>query len=174
MEYKCYYKSKLGKIILLSNGKELTYLCFDSSRFINEINKINFIEGGNLEIFDLTKKWLDRYFSKENPNPKEVPIMVNGSNFSKKVWEILKKIPYGEVATYGDVAKQIAKNNNIKVFINFIKNYLTQTKSQIFFLFEDFFFRHNDVGKSQNKSYMHYKFHRIISVAQVIFFLLKQ
>ena len=114
MEYKCYYKSKLGKIILLSNGKELTYLCFDSSRFINEINKINFIEGGNLEIFDLTKKWLDRYFSKENPNPKEVPIMVNGSNFSKKVWEILKKIPYGEVATYGDVAKQIAKNNNMK------------------------------------------------------------
>ena len=40
--------------------------------------------------------------------------MVNGSNFSKKVWEILKKIPYGEVATYGDVAKQIAKNNNMK------------------------------------------------------------
>lgn len=114
MEYKCYYKSKLGKIILVSNGKELTYLCFDSSRFINKLNKKNFIICENLEIFDLTKKWLDRYFNGENPNPKEVPIMISGSDFSINVWEILKKIPYGEVVTYGDIAKQIAKNNNIK------------------------------------------------------------
>ena len=37
-----------------------------------------------------------------------------GSEFRQQVWKILCKISYGEVRTYGDIAKIIAKNTGKK------------------------------------------------------------
>lgn len=58
------------------------------------------------------KKWLDRYFNGEKPKISEIDLSPKGSEFAKKVWEILCKIPYGEVTTYGEIAKKIAKTMN--------------------------------------------------------------
>ncbi len=112
MEYRSYYKSPIGKIILRSNCKELTGLDFDTSRFIDKLNRKEFKQDDELEIFKITKDWLDRYFKGENPNPKEIPIELVGTDFSKKVWEELKTIPYGKTVTYGEIAKKVAKYNN--------------------------------------------------------------
>ncbi len=114
MEYKCYYDAPIGKIILLSNGKELTGLYFDTSRFIGKLNDIELRVNNELEIFTITRKWLDRYFNGDNPNPKEIQIKLKGTEFSKKVWSILKQIPYGKTVTYGEIANIIAKENGIK------------------------------------------------------------
>lgn len=35
------------------------------------------------------------------------PLKMNGSSFQLRVWEALRRIPYGSVATYGDIAKCI-------------------------------------------------------------------
>lgn len=37
----------------------------------------------------------------------DIPIKLNGTNFQKKVWEELLKIPYGETKSYLDIAKSI-------------------------------------------------------------------
>ncbi len=34
-----------------------------------------------------------------------VPLKLYGTEFQRKVWEVLRKIPYGETYTYGQVAK---------------------------------------------------------------------
>ena len=36
-----------------------------------------------------------------------------GSDFQRMVWDILLHIPYGEVITYGDIAKEIALKKGI-------------------------------------------------------------
>lgn len=36
-----------------------------------------------------------------------LPLMPQGTNFQKKVWDALLTIPYGEVRTYGQIAAQV-------------------------------------------------------------------
>lgn len=38
-----------------------------------------------------------------------VPLAPEGTAFQKRVWEELRKIPYGETASYGDVAARLGK-----------------------------------------------------------------
>lgn len=38
-----------------------------------------------------------------------MPLAPKGSEFRMAVWKILSEIPYGEVITYGEIAKQIAR-----------------------------------------------------------------
>ena len=41
-------------------------------------------------------------------------VRLTESEFRKLVWDILCKIPYGEVTTYGEIAKKVAKKQNKK------------------------------------------------------------
>ena len=59
-----------------------------------------------LPIFKTVFNWLDVYFSGNQPNfsPK---INMRGSCFQRRVWNVLLSIPYGEVVSYGTIAKQL-------------------------------------------------------------------
>ncbi len=37
----------------------------------------------------------------------EVPIATNGDEYQERVWSLVRRIPYGETATYGDLARQL-------------------------------------------------------------------
>lgn len=110
--YKYSYASPIGTIVLQSGGSEISGLYFESSRFIDRVNGINADAYEALEIFNLTRDWLDRYFAGNKPDPSEIPIRLSGSPFCKAVWDELKKIPYGKVITYGDIAKALAAKND--------------------------------------------------------------
>ena len=66
------------------------------------------IFGEKLPVFQLAENWLNKYFKGENPEL-NLPLAPKGSDFRHKVWNILLKIPYGEVITYGEIAKQLEK-----------------------------------------------------------------
>ena len=54
-----------------------------------------------------TKEWLNLYFS--GKEPKLLPKMhLIGTQFQKKVWNILLNIPYGKTVTYKDIARMIS------------------------------------------------------------------
>lgn len=106
MRYKTYYDSPLGKIILESDGYNLTVLKFKCHRFYKEEEKI--ILNNELDIFIKTKDWLDKYFNGEKPSIKKLKLAPNGNEFRQNVWKILCDIPYGKTTTYGNIAKQIA------------------------------------------------------------------
>lgn len=69
----------------------------------------------SLPIFDLTKKWLDEYFAGEAPDFTPPIVFGEFSDFRKRVWKILLKIPYGKTATYGEIAKRIEAETNKRV-----------------------------------------------------------
>lgn len=54
------------------------------------------------------RDWLDRYFAGEIMLPGELPLAPAGSAFRQAVWEYLCEIPYGEVTTYGEIARKMA------------------------------------------------------------------
>ncbi|GMB08767.1 methylated-DNA-[protein]-cysteine S-methyltransferase [Thermolongibacillus altinsuensis] len=49
---------------------------------------------------------LDEYFQKKRATF-SVPLHLNGTEFQKRVWKKLLEIPYGEVISYGEIAKSI-------------------------------------------------------------------
>ncbi len=111
--YQTEYKSPLGYITICCDEQEnIVGLWFNGQKHFCNING-KIIMKNNLKIFDITKKWLDKYFEGQNPKIKNISLKLVGTEFQKKVWEILFKIPYGKTITYGDIAKQIAKQNNV-------------------------------------------------------------
>ena len=112
MKYRNTYNSKLGLIYLESDGKYLTGLWFDSSKDSLKHQDNYLIK--DLPIFKETKKWLDLYFSSKIPDFTPKYKLENLTPFRKMVTDIMLKIPYGEVITYGDIAKEIAKKRGLK------------------------------------------------------------
>ena len=103
----------IGDIILISDGKYLTSLTFSSKESLKKIEMSNYQKDENLEIFKITDNWLKRYFNKEYPDINELNLKLNGTDFSKRVWDILKTIAYGNTLTYGDIANIIASERGI-------------------------------------------------------------
>lgn len=62
----------------------------------------------DLEVLDMARSWLDRYFAGQMPHPEELPLQPIGSAFQQAVWGCLCRIPYGEITTYGAIAKKAA------------------------------------------------------------------
>ena len=112
MEYIHHYMSPLGGITIASDGEALTGLWFDGQKYF-EANLSEEHEEKRLEIFDITDKWLDIYFSGQKPDflPK---LHLIGTDFQREVWDILLEIPYGQTVTYGEIARKIADKRGLK------------------------------------------------------------
>ena len=67
------------------------------------------VRDDSLNIFKNTKDWLERYFSGQRPAVSELMLEPPGGQFRQSVWNILCRIPYGHVMTYGDIAREIAE-----------------------------------------------------------------
>ena len=98
-----------GKLLIASKDNKLIGLWIEGQKHYLRNIKEELVENDNEEILVKTKKWLDRYFSGEKPKIEELDICLNGTFFEKTVWELLKKIPYGEVTTYKELAIKVAK-----------------------------------------------------------------
>ena len=111
MFFNDYYNSPIGNITMASDGESLCGLWFDGQKYFASTVKGE-TEDKTLPVFEQTKKWLDIYFSGNEPDfmPK---LSLNGSEFCKAVWDILLTIPYGSVMTYGEIAKILAKQRGI-------------------------------------------------------------
>ncbi len=115
MYYLTTHKTPIGNYTLACDENEnLVGLWLEGQKYFLDTIKSKTTKNENLEIFKKTKNWLDRYFKGEKPEISELPLFLFGSDFRKRVWQILTKIPYGKVCTYGDIAKIIAKEQNIE------------------------------------------------------------
>ena len=112
--YKKIYKTpeNFTDIIMASDGEVLTYLCFlghtDARQDILDYSE------KDLPIFEETARWLDIYFSGRNPDFVPEYVLENATDFRSEVTEHMLDIKFGEVTTYGDIAKSIAAKRGIK------------------------------------------------------------
>ena len=114
MIYTTHYKSNIGDILLASKNNKLIGLWIEGQKYyLSNLNE-KIENKDNEEILIKTKKWLDRYFNSEKPQIDELDLNPIGSTFRQSVWKLLCNIPYGEVITYNDIAKQIAKQKGLK------------------------------------------------------------
>lgn len=108
MEIKHYtttYPSPLGVLTLASDGKSIIGLWIQGQKYYASTLKKCVCEQ-HLSIFDRTTAWLEQYFRGENP-AMTLPLAPDGSPFRQAIWDILRRIPYGETITYGTIARQM-------------------------------------------------------------------
>lgn len=55
------------------------------------------------------RAWLEAYFSGGRPDPARLSLSPRGSPFAQLVWQLLLQIPYGQVTTYGALARVAAR-----------------------------------------------------------------
>ena len=129
MLYRRSYHSPLGEMTMASDGRALTALFFQGQKYAeidisDEENTADDTaehseageragEGGARAVFDRTLEWLDIYFAGRDPSFAP-PLSIKGTPFQEAVWEILRKIPYGTVITYGEIARQIAGKRGVR------------------------------------------------------------
>lgn len=107
------YNSDLGPLTLAADGNKLIGLWIEGQKyFLSTIEKAVTLDDSNTTIVK-AKDWLDRYFRGERPSVSELKLAPSGSEFRRAVWKILCGIPYGEVITYGEIAKLIARQNGL-------------------------------------------------------------
>ena len=111
MVYTYKYKSPLGRILLAADEVGITGLWFEGQKYFANTLPDKYIPQ-ETEILAEAKKWLDVYFSGEEP--KFTPSLhPNGSTFRQAVWQILLQIPYGQTITYGEIARKMAEMKNV-------------------------------------------------------------
>lgn len=111
MEYIHHYDSPLGGITVSGTENAITGLWFDGQKYFGCTLSPN-CEEKNLPVFEQADLWLDIYFSGKVPDFTPT-IFFKGTDFRMAVWEILRKIPYGKIMTYGEIAADIARQRNV-------------------------------------------------------------
>lgn len=102
------WSSPIGALTLASDGDHLIGLWIEGQKYFGESLPDVVTPKDDVPVFADTKKWLSRYFAGEKPVASELPLAPIGSAFRQGVWELLCEIPYGELSTYGDIAKKMA------------------------------------------------------------------
>ena len=111
MLYVSYYDSPIGKITLGAREDVLVGAWFEGQKYFANTLPDEHIPQ-ETEILTETIKWLDMYFSGEEPNFTP-PLHPSGSSFRQAVWQILLQIPYGQTITYGEIARKMAEMKNV-------------------------------------------------------------
>jgi len=113
MEIKIeYHKTPLGELIL---GEYDNSLCLCDWRFrkmretidrkTQTALKADYVEKKS-SIIEETKRQLNQYLNQDRSSF-DIPLLIIGTKFQKKVWNALLKIPYGKTMTYSALSKQL-------------------------------------------------------------------
>lgn len=104
--------SNFSDMIMCSDGEYLTGLWFVGSN--DDLKHTGDMENKNLPIFEEVRTWLDIYFSGKNPSFTPKYKINDLTPFREEVFDIMNSISYGDVLTYNDIAKKIAKKRGIE------------------------------------------------------------
>ena len=106
MIYTARYDSPLGALLLAERDGKLAGLWMEGQKYFPD--SLGEEERPRSPVLRQAGQWLDRYFAGEKPGIDELPLAPAGSSFRQEVWRLLCGIPYGETATYGEIARQLA------------------------------------------------------------------
>lgn len=105
MTYYTKIPSPIGEILIVSDGKKITRVSMDKQKYAAEIGA-DWKEQAGLEVLKDAAAQLKSYFA-GSLKAFDLPLSFAGSEFQNKVWRELKKIPFGETISYGELAQRV-------------------------------------------------------------------
>jgi methylated-DNA-[protein]-cysteine S-methyltransferase len=105
MIYTCFIDTPLGVVTVSAEEEALTGLWFAGQKHYPDT--AGWTPKPDYPVFKALNHWLTEYFAGAKPQA-PFKLLPQGTPFQKSVWECLLGIPYGEVGTYGGIARQLA------------------------------------------------------------------
>jgi AraC family transcriptional regulator of adaptative response/methylated-DNA-[protein]-cysteine methyltransferase len=100
--------SPFGTVLVASTPKGVCYMAFaDDEADVLNILKSKFPKALYTNTTDRMQQDALLAFSKDRSAPDKIKLHIKGTAFQMKVWEALLKIPMGNLAAYGDIARSI-------------------------------------------------------------------
>lgn len=99
-----FYDSPLGTIKIKADDNGIVSVVFTGNQKSTDTNN---------PILKKCIKQLDEYFNKKR-TLFELPLIIEGTPFQKKVWDELLKIPFGRTVSYQYIAKSMGDENVVR------------------------------------------------------------
>ena len=96
--YTTCYRTDIGPFEIIGNQKGILTITFNKEPSVTDRDLPECIKE--------CMRQLDEYF-KGRRKKFNVPLQLEGTDFQKAVWRQLQKIPFGQTASYGDVARAV-------------------------------------------------------------------
>ena len=93
----------IGHLTLESDGDFLTGIWLPTSHRTPTGHRYD-----ALSVLNKTAEQLDEYFARER-NFFDLPTKLDGTEFQREVWAELSRIAYGEIITYGELARRVGR-----------------------------------------------------------------
>ena len=116
-------QTPLGRMFACATERGICLLEFDNRKnYLTQLSKLALslndeIKDGESPFFEPLKKELEEYFQGKRTEF-TVPIQLVGTDFQKKVWSELLKIPYGETISYKQLAVRTGDPNASRAVAN--------------------------------------------------------
>ncbi len=100
-----YFDSPIGKLLLTSDGQSLTAL------YTAEHGRLPVDPGPRADTeFTVIKEQLGQYFAGERTRF-DLPLTLGGTEFQRRVWQLLQTIEFGDTRSYGQLAAELGNPN---------------------------------------------------------------
>lgn len=108
--YYCYLATPIGELLLAGDDEALSLVGFPEGklRYKPEPGWIR-----SEAPFSAARKQLIEYFAGKR-RAFDLPLKLTGTEFQLRVLDELQRIPYGETASYGDIAKRIGRPKAVR------------------------------------------------------------
>ncbi|HTT11629.1 MAG TPA: methylated-DNA--[protein]-cysteine S-methyltransferase [Burkholderiaceae bacterium] len=97
--------SPIGELLLAGDGEVVTAIWMQSHR--SERHRVREWQRDD-RAFAAARAQLDEYFAGERFEF-DLPLAASGTEFQRKVWSELRRIPYGETLSYGQLARRVGQ-----------------------------------------------------------------
>jgi len=101
--YYTQLESPVGNLLLTLEDEQLTNICMSNQKRTVKVQP-DWVQSDRH--FRTVARQLEDYFRGKR-RTFEIPMRPQGTDFQMAVWRQLSRIPYGQTATYGDIAKRI-------------------------------------------------------------------
>jgi methylated-DNA-[protein]-cysteine S-methyltransferase len=117
------HKTEIGKVVLGSFRDRLCLLGFRSREMTRTVDdrikkalNAELVERDD-EILEKTRTQLDEYLQGRR-REFDIPVLMVGTDFQKRVWNALMKVPYGTTSTYLKLAKDVGNEKAVRAVGN--------------------------------------------------------
>ena len=112
MDYLATIDSPVGSVTVASDGEAIVGLWLEGQKHF-EATLEAAEDHPDLPVLVEARAWLERYFAGDDPGALP-PVNPRGTAFQQRVWALLAEIPYGQLTTYGWIARRIEEQTGTR------------------------------------------------------------
>ena len=98
------FESPLGPVVAVASDAGLMHVDFVGAKYERPIGR-DWVEDASAPALRACREQLGEYFAGRRKDF-DLPLAAAGSDFQKRVWQEIARVPYGQTITYGELAKR--------------------------------------------------------------------